>query len=732
MTKYLLIIILALAAITAPVTLLSQEILKSEVIEKIDGKNYYIHTVEQGQTLYSISKVYGVPVDELRYENPDASQGLAIGQLLRIPVTSREKIITDDLRKGEFRYIFHIVRSGETLYGISRIYDVKLDGLKKANPGWEAGLSPGQYVKIPMKEMVVANPVNKEVTISEVQPQEEKKFYEHVVKEKETLYGIARIYRMSIDSLASFNPGLTDKIFPGEVIRIPLTVNPDNYITHRVREKTKLKKIATKYAVSVTAMKEANPAFRSRVYPGDMLLIPVGPPSATPPGDVQIVVDTPDDTPAGIVKSDSVKCFNRKYPYKKEFKVALMVPLYAEEVRDIEVNSRDGDVDPSKYKSFNFIQFYEGFRMAMEELEQQGLNVRLYVYDVDEKVSKTIQVLQQPELTGMDMIIGPFFSRNFKLVSNFAEMFDIKIVNPLTRRAEVLTHENVYKFKPSREAQLPMLPEFVRQYHRDANIILLRNNKYEYGDEIQEIKQSLEQVAPYGVKLANKDIYKLIREYSEADTNLLPGELYAEINIENRLIQTAQLEAAPDDSTFFSNGIAEVVYAVDSVYGIIRNASAVRRNLVIVLTNHEIHTPEILTRLNDLKDTFDITVVGMPEWTLLDNLETDYLLDLNVHFFTDSYMDEEDPRVHDFIWSYRERFKTHPGNYAFEGYDLATYFLGALMRFGPDCEECLPYYRQHLLQGEIQFMPAYPTGYENRIWNLCRYRNFKIEKINLH
>lgn len=732
MTKYLLIIILALAAIMAPATLLSQEILKSEVIEKIDKKNYYIHTVEQGQTLYSISKVYDIPVDELKYENPDANQGLSIGQLLRIPVTSREKIITDDLRKGEFRYIFHIVKSGETLYGISRIYDVKLDDLKKANPGWEAGLSPGQYVKIPMKEMVVANPDKKEHTISEVQPQEEKKFYEHVVKQKETLYGIARMYRMSIDSLASFNPGLTDKIFPGEVIRIPLTVNPDNYITHRVREKTKLKKIATKYAVSVTAMKEANPAFRSRVYPGDMLLIPVGPPSATPPGDVQIVVDTPDDILPGIVKSDSVKCFNRKYPYKKEFKVALMVPLYAEEVRDIQVNSKDGDADPSKYKSFNFIQFYEGFRLAMEELEQQGLNVRLYVYDVDEKVSKTIQVLQQPELSGMDIIIGPFFSRNFKLVSNFAEMFDIKIVNPLTRRTEVLTHENVYKFKPSRDAQLPMLPEFVKQYHPDANIILLRNNKYEYNDEIQEIKQSLEKVAPYGVKLANKDIYKLIREYSEADTNLLPGELYAEINIENRLIQTAQLEAMPDDSTFFSNGIAEVVYAVDSVYGIIRNASAVRRNLVIVLTNHEIHAPEILTRLNDLKDTFDITVVGMPEWTLLDNLETDYLLDLNVHFFTDSYMDEEDPRVHDFTWLYRERFKTHPGNYAFEGYDLARYFLGALMRFGPDCEECLPYYRQNSLQGEIQFMPAYPTGYENRIWNLCRYRNFKIEKIPLN
>ncbi len=46
-----------------------------------------------------------------------------------------------------------------------------------------------------------------------------------------------------------------------------MTVNPENYITHRVREKTKLKKIASKYAISVTAMKEANPGYRSRVSP---------------------------------------------------------------------------------------------------------------------------------------------------------------------------------------------------------------------------------------------------------------------------------------------------------------------------------------------------------------------------------------------------------------------------------------------------------------------------------
>jgi hypothetical protein len=130
-----------------------------------------------------------------------------------------------------------------------------------------------------------------------------------------------------------------------------------------------------------------------------------------------------------------------------------------------------------------------------------------------------------------------------------------------------------------------------------------------------------------------------------------------------------------------------------------------------------------------LKDTFDITVVGLPEWALLTNLETDYLLDLKVYFFTDSYYDYEDPKVQAFIGNFRNRYKTHPDNFAFEGYDLGTFFMGAMMRFGSDCERCLPYYQEKLLKTSIRFAPAFPAGYENLYWNLCRYRNYKIYKL---
>ena len=725
MKKIWLIIIIVTLSASWSGSLAGQEITRTEVREWNRGKEYFVHTVEQGQTLYSLSKAYDVSVDELIFENPDASDGLAIGQLIRIPVISREKRIAEDLRNENFRYIFHIVKKGETLYGIARIYDLPPEALKNANPDWEDGLKTGQYLKVPMKSTLGNNDGK-----SDAQAQEplKPKYMEHTVVPQETLYGIARNYRVSIDSLVAFNPGLSENIFPGEVIRIPPEINPNTFITHEVREKTKLKKLAERYSISVSEMKDANPDISSKLVTGETVMIPVGPPPMSLPEQTVVVMEEK-PTPEEVAANDSIRCADSKPGRGKEFRVALMIPLYTEEVRDIDFSGMEGELDPGEFRPFSFIQFYEGFVMALEDLSEQGLQVKLYVYDVDDKVSKTIKVLQEPELASMDLIVGPFFSRNFKLVSNFAEMFDISIVNPLPRRTEVLNSPNVFKVKPSRDVQPDLLARFVKKYYGASNIIIVRNNNFQYAEETGAIRAALDHIMPYGVSVSNEKIYDIIETYSEADTTLPTGSLYSDINVEHRLIRTEKLERALRDSTFFTNTISEVIYANDSIHGVIHNASVARNNLIIILTENEVFAPEILTRLNDLKDTFDITVVGLPEWELFTNLETEYLLDLNVFFFSDSYIDYDDPGVIAFIDDFREHYKTQPEQYAFEGYDLAGFFLGAMMRFGSDCKTCLPYYNKKLLKTSMYFKPAYPEGYENLYWNICRYKDFRIYKL---
>jgi LysM repeat protein/ABC-type branched-subunit amino acid transport system substrate-binding protein len=104
------------------------------------------HTVEAGQTLYSISKKYNLSIDQIVSENPGADAGLRVGQKLRIPQESA-------VRTGKG---FYVVKVGDTFYGISRSYGITVDELKALNNGMPAGLIPGDSIVVPGEKTTVA------------------------------------------------------------------------------------------------------------------------------------------------------------------------------------------------------------------------------------------------------------------------------------------------------------------------------------------------------------------------------------------------------------------------------------------------------------------------------------------------------------------------------------------------------------------------------------------------
>lgn len=104
------------------------------------------HVVKQGETLYRISLNYGVSIDEIYRLNPSAKDGLKAGQKLTIPSQNDQ---VNDIKTSEPTY--YKVESGETLYSISRRYSVPVDAILKANPSIESAdkLSQGIIIIIP-------------------------------------------------------------------------------------------------------------------------------------------------------------------------------------------------------------------------------------------------------------------------------------------------------------------------------------------------------------------------------------------------------------------------------------------------------------------------------------------------------------------------------------------------------------------------------------------------------
>jgi LysM repeat protein len=153
-----LVIFFFLLVLSAPVTVLAQDGKKSDKTQVIDGKKYYLHSVEKKQTLYQIAKIYGLDVNDIVLENPEAIDGIKPGQVLKIPFSKPvpvEKPVTTTLDTVNFLY--HKVQAGQTVYAISRLYALTVEKIQELNPDAKAGLKAGQLVKLPK------NPATQEI-----------------------------------------------------------------------------------------------------------------------------------------------------------------------------------------------------------------------------------------------------------------------------------------------------------------------------------------------------------------------------------------------------------------------------------------------------------------------------------------------------------------------------------------------------------------------------------------
>jgi LysM repeat protein len=101
----------------------------------------FFHTVERGQTVYSLAKMYNVTVDDIYRLNPDSRTMIRDGQQLKIPQQSGS-------------YIFHTIQPQETLYGVSKRYDMKGEDIVAVNPGLSvATFQIGKIIRIPVNRV---------------------------------------------------------------------------------------------------------------------------------------------------------------------------------------------------------------------------------------------------------------------------------------------------------------------------------------------------------------------------------------------------------------------------------------------------------------------------------------------------------------------------------------------------------------------------------------------------
>ncbi|MDB9980451.1 LysM peptidoglycan-binding domain-containing protein, partial [Ulvibacter sp.] len=176
-------------------------------------EQYKSHSVKQGETVFSIAKEYGVGVEDIYRLNPNAREGLKMNAILVVPDKENLAIINQDVRFKK-----HRVKRKETLFSISKKYDVSIDMIKRYNKElYSRAIKKGERLRIPIgvKELGVSVNTGLEANSKNIQT--------HRLEPKETKYGIARKYGITIAELEALNPGMGAIISVGAVINVPAT-----------------------------------------------------------------------------------------------------------------------------------------------------------------------------------------------------------------------------------------------------------------------------------------------------------------------------------------------------------------------------------------------------------------------------------------------------------------------------------------------------------------------------
>lgn len=239
---------------------LSSTILRIGQVLKIPSiETTTLYIVKEGDTLYSISRKFNVSVDDIIRINNLNSNLIALGKELFIPVP------------GDGGYLLYEVVSGDTLYSISRKYDVDIQTIRKINNLSNNNLSVGSILKIPIE----VNPGTGDYST-------------YIVKNGDTLYSISRMFNMSVSEIRSLNNLSSDSLYIGQVLRVVdnsidtnfegLSCYGDNYkeveyVLYRVVSGDNLYSISRRFDVSVDDLIKLNNLDSNNLSIGQVLKI---------------------------------------------------------------------------------------------------------------------------------------------------------------------------------------------------------------------------------------------------------------------------------------------------------------------------------------------------------------------------------------------------------------------------------------------------------------------------
>lgn len=355
---------------------------------------------------------------------------------------------------------------------------------------------------------------------------------------------------------------------------------------------------------------------------------------------------------------------------KTDHSIALLLPFELNSI-NLKTASRK-DVA----KADLAIDFYQGFKLALDSLTVKGPNFNVQVFDTQYQETRIVNLAMASSVRSNDLIIGPVFPESIKSFADFAEL-----------RGETLQVSPLAASMPS---------EF-----NNPGLVTVNNTIDQHGRKIAEF---------------------ISRNYKPELVNVV-------------LINTQKTDDAKF-SSFFKSSLTKLsggkfrITERPTAIAIESYLNPSKNNLLIIASSDRLFLLPTLDKLYKLLDEgYKIEVFGHPSWIKAKYLSQEKMQALKTRISTSYYVNYKAQNVKNFIARYRDEYGFEPSEYSFKGFDIGYYFGELLEKYGKAYANHLDDSVYQGLHNNFKFSKDPKLGYINNELIMLRYNNFEIQPV---
>lgn len=493
--------------------------------------------------------------------------------------------------------------------------------------------------------------------------------YSHIVLEKQTLYSISKAYGVSVDDIYRFNPSLKENgLKKNSIIIIPAAGKQEVPV---VKEKSIRIHIAKWYEDLDAIANQYNVTVEDIMKANNLKGRKLGKrQKLIIPYPEEKTVQTPvtqiqEEDKVPVIVEDAVK------DVMETIDSIITIQPKDEIKATLFLPLTNSEGEPNR----NNIDFYCGALMAVYDMAKAGIGCKLNVHDI----SGNDFQYNGESLKDNDLIIGPVSTAGLTRLFNAVDNSTL-VVSPLDPRAESLVghHSTMVQIPTPQTVQYRDLANWMEEDYKEGDRAVMITEK---GARQSAITNTIKEALDSSSFAYNIFSYSILegRDVTEVLTELMTPEGA------NRVIIASESEAFVND---------------------------VIRNLNLLIYNN-----------------LEIVLYAPSKTRSFETIEVENLHKTSMHVSLAYHIDYEDQRVKEFLLKYRALFNTEPNQFAFQGYDVARFFIDLCSKYGDKWAENIENADAQMLQSTFNLRKQTTGGYINNGVRRIVYENgYSVKK----